>query len=457
MSKDKYTIEYIKENKLLLLEVIAGSHAYNTAIETSDEDRRGIFVAELDDVLLGEYPDVIESTVKKQVKDVFEEFKEKSENQENRDEMQEALHNLLKEQCSDVGYKNVIVDKLPIENKEGVSVVSDDGIEPIQTFLRKKDDYSYFEIRKYMDMLTSNNPTVLELLNMPDDCVLFKSELLDQINAKDFLSKRCKDSFGGYAKKQISKARGQNKMIVNEMPKARKTPLDFCYAIEGHKTIPLKKVLEHYGYDQKFCGIVSIPNAKDNFALFYDWSAHNMFSEMVPEEDRKERKKIAKDAGEFMGLGYKGIMHETSNSLRSSSVPKSEESVAIFVYSKDAYTQHCKSHKKYWDWVEERNPERYKDSAKKGYDTKNMMHCYRLLQMSLEIAEGKGVNVRRDNREELLAIRKGAQDYDTILSGAEDLMKQSDKAYAISDLPKDSDPKKGKEILLNIRKEFYSV
>jgi len=454
----KYSEEYIKKNDLLLLQVIAGSQAYGTNLPTSDEDRRGIFVAELDDFLTGEYPDVIESSVKKQVKDIFEEFKDKIDNQDNRDAMQEALHLLLDTNCGDVGYIDVMVNKLPIEDREGVTVVCEDGtVEPIQTFLRKKDDYAYYEIGKYIQMLSANNPTVLELLNIPNDCIIFKSNLLEQVRAEDFLSKKCKETFGGYARQQISKARGQNKMIVNEMPKERKTPLDFCYALMGHKTVPLKKILEEKGFDQKFCGVVSVPNARDNYALFYDWDAHKCFSEMEEPELRELAKMARRETGKPMGFGYKGIILDGSNTLRSSSVPKSERAVLNFVYSKDSYTQHCKAHKKYWDYVQNRNPERYKDSAEKGYDTKNMMHCYRLLQMSLEIAEGKGVNVRRPNREELLKIRKGSQEYEEILSGAEELMKEIKRVYAKSELPKTPDIDKAQEILRNIRKEFYGI
>jgi hypothetical protein len=38
-----------------------------------------------------------------------------------------------------------------------------------------------------------------------------------------------------------------------------------------------------------------------------------------------------------------------------------------------------------------------------------MMHCYRLVQ--IEIAEGKGVIVRRENAAELISIRRGELDH----------------------------------------------
>ena len=47
----EYTIDYIKKNNLILLEVISGSHAYGLNTEDSDIDKRGIFVQKPDDYL----------------------------------------------------------------------------------------------------------------------------------------------------------------------------------------------------------------------------------------------------------------------------------------------------------------------------------------------------------------------------------------------------------------------
>lgn len=40
--ENKYNLNYIKENGLILLEAIGGSHAYGTNIKTSDTDIRGV-------------------------------------------------------------------------------------------------------------------------------------------------------------------------------------------------------------------------------------------------------------------------------------------------------------------------------------------------------------------------------------------------------------------------------
>ena len=64
-------------------------------------------------------------------------------------------------------------------------------------------DEVFFEIGRFVELLLKNNPNILELLNTPDNCVLFAHPLMRLIKAEDFLSKLCLDTFAGYAKTQI--------------------------------------------------------------------------------------------------------------------------------------------------------------------------------------------------------------------------------------------------------------
>jgi hypothetical protein len=157
-------------------------------------------------------------------------------------------------------------------------------------------------------------------------------------------------------------------------------------------------------------------------------------------------------------IGYKGIASQDANQLKLSSIPKEETSLCTFSYNKDGYTSHCKDYKEYWEWVEKRNETRYNDNTEhgKGYDGKNLMHCHRLLDMSLEILDGKGINVRRPNREELLSIRKGEKDYDELVSEAEQKMELMDTLFKSSKLPSNVPSNLTHEILLDIRKNFYN-
>lgn len=109
-------------------------------------------------------------------------------------------------------------------------------------------------------------------------------------------------------------------------------------------------------------------------------------------------------------MNFNGIYSgETANDVTLSSVPKGLNPIGTMNFNKDGYSIYCKDYKDYWDWVNTRNEERYENTISHGknYDSKNMMHVFRLLNMAEEIAKFKQVNVRRPEREQLLKIRAG--------------------------------------------------
>jgi predicted nucleotidyltransferase len=380
-----------------LLLVIRGSHAYGTNVETSDTDYAGVFIQSIEDILGN-------------------------------------------------GYKEQINDE--------------------------KNDIVIYEIKRFLNLLASNNPTVLELLNTPDDCVVYKHPIFDEVlNNKDkFITKICAKSFGGYGKMQIQKAKGQNKKQNWEKDKVtRKDVLDFVYVIEGSKSIPWKKWNDGHlreKYNNKFCGVVNIPNAKDVYAVYYDLKAEMAHSNILQEDVRESYKQSLKDSGMPMGLGYKGLVKTgeglnvaESNALRLSSIPKGETPICNIVYNKDGYSEHCKDYKSYEDWLVNKNEARWVDVKSHGQkiDGKNMMHSKRLMSMAREIAEGKGINVRRDDAEYLISIRRGAVDLQTLIDEVESEIVEIDKLFEESDLPDSVDQKFVDNLLIKIRKSIYNL
>jgi predicted nucleotidyltransferase len=363
---------------------------------------------------------------------------------------------------SDIDYAGVFVqDMNSILGMSYVEQVNDD-----------KNDIVIYEIRRFLELLAKNNPTILELLNTPEDCVIYKDPAFDVIfeNRDKFLTKVCSQSFGGYAVAQIKKAKGQDKKQNWEKDKVtRKEVLDFVYVIEGEKSIPWKEWNLSDGektFDEKFIGVVNVPNARDTYALFYDMDAHSCFSELVSEESRETFKKVRKEMGLPMGLGYKGLVKMDegqnageSNSLRLSSIPKGEKPICNVIYNKDGYTQHCKDYKSYQTWLEERNEQRWVDVQTHGQkiDGKNMMHCRRLMDMAREIAEGKGIVVRRPNAQELIDIRQGKVDLQSLIDHVESEIKAVDELYKNSTLPDSVDTKLVESILINTRKKIYNL
>ncbi len=330
-----------------------------------------------------------------------------------------------------------------------------------------KNDTVFYEVKRFLELVASNNPTILELLNTPEDCILYKHPLMGEIlqHRDKFITKKCSNSFAGYAIQQIKKAKGQDKKQNWEKDKVtRKDVLDFCYVIEGEKSIPWKIWNSDKGYEEKFCGVSNVPNARDLYAVFFDNIAFSCFGESIPEEFREFQKNMQIQKGEHFGFGYKGLVKTgeganaaESNQLRLSSIPKGETPICNIIYNKDGYTMHCKDYNEYQEWLEKRNLQRWVDVESHGQkiDGKNMMHCRRLLEMAKEIAQGKGILVRRDNAQELLAIRRGEVDLQSLIDRAENDIIEIDSLFNEANLPDSVDPDLTKSLLINIRRKIY--
>lgn len=79
-------------------------------------------------------------------------------------------------------------------------------------------DETYYEIRKFIELLSDGNPTSIELLFGPADCILVNEPsfkfLLDVKNS--FVTKKCISSFGNYAMQQFGKAEIHNRHRRNK-------------------------------------------------------------------------------------------------------------------------------------------------------------------------------------------------------------------------------------------------
>lgn len=318
-----------------------------------------------------------------------------------------------------------------------------------------KNDIVFYELSRYVELLITNNANMLEMLNVPDDCVIHRHELMNLITSDLILSKKCKMAFSGYAYDQIKKARGLKKKVVNPIDKKRKNPIDFCHAFNGVESIPLLEFLEKEGLDQKLCGVSQVLHGKDLYALFYDVQAHDCFSEMVKESVRNAAIFLRKEAGLPMGFGFNGISFEDSNSIRLSAIPKGIKSLVNFFYNKDGYACHCKEYKEYWDWNEKKNLDRFKNSVESGYDCKNMMHCVRLLNTAGDIARDHKVVVRRPEREYLLSIRNGECSYEDLIAYSEKKIAENDALFENTTLPDSPNIEKLNSIIIEIRRKIY--
>jgi predicted nucleotidyltransferase len=91
-------------------------------------------------------------------------------------------------------------------------------------------DFQIFNIIKYFNLLMENNPTVIDSLFTPRECIVHCTEVGNMVrdNRKLFLSKRCWAKYKGYAMSQLHKMAGHQR--------------------SGKR----KKIQEQYGFDLKF-------------------------------------------------------------------------------------------------------------------------------------------------------------------------------------------------------------
>ena len=306
------------------------------------------------------------------------------------------------------------------------------GLDYIAQVNNESNDEVYYELGRFVELLVKNNPNILELLAGPQECILYRHPLMDHLHIDLFLSKQCRDTFAGYAHTQIKKARGYKKKVVNPVEQERKDVLDFCYIMEGHSSVALSKWLLQNNYRQELCGLSAIPHTKGMYALFYDEAA---------------------------SLGYWGVISGAeANEVSLSSISKGEKEKAYLYFNIESYSAYCREYREYWEWVAKRNETRYQGNQEHGkdYDAKNMMHTIRLLQVAAELFTEGRLNVRRHNREELLAVKKGLYDYDELLVMADKLMAVIDEACKQSALPETTDKKAIENILGAMRRELYT-
>lgn len=281
----------------------------------------------------------------------------------------------------------------------------------------------YFSLRRTIELLTAANPTVLELLYMPEDCVRARSAEMAELERHRtlFISRQCVDTHLGYAFSQIKKARGQNKWINQPQPEHPPLKEAYCHvipraALDGGATAPARPLaLARSGVDLTHCHAARVEHARDLYRLYaYGPAASGVFRndviacESIPIEDESTR---------FVGL---------------------------LIYNEQAWKQAKADHDNYWTWRRERNESRWQqqESGELDYDAKNLMHTIRLLLSGKSILEHGAPLVRVDGEalQRLRDIRAGRYRYDEIMAMADEIVADCERLKARSALPPHTDP-----------------
>ena len=310
-----------------------------------------------------------------------------------------------------------------------------------------KDDVAY-ELRRFLELLSVGNPNVLELLFLPDRCIISSSPEFDYIkeSREEFLSQNCYNTYSGYARTQLSKAQGLNKKFNWESNRIeRKDIQDFSKIIDRQngQTYQLKDWLKENDYTADQVGLASIEGFRDCYRLYTDdikWATDNhRFDKQV--ETRN----------------YKGFGDENSNEPRKSIIEKymMNNWKGLVYWNRESYITHCKEYREYENWLKSRNEVRVATNKSHGqkFDGKNIMHTVRLIMTAQEIPQEKSINVdRTENREYLLKIKQGKVDLKEIIKEWTVKADELKSLYENSDLKEDVNLEWIKSLELKIRR-----
>jgi predicted nucleotidyltransferase len=330
----------------------------------------------------------------------------------------------------------------------------------IEQVENEKNDTVYYTLHRFFQLATAGNPNVLELIFAPTDSLSITSDIWEQIwkIRHLFISKDCLSPFAGYAVGQIKKARGQNKLINNPVSEAKPTKEDFCWIIS-------MGIEEEFGY-----------NAYDG-QYTYPYIHSDLKEGEMPFRPKplKGHNDILLDnciaaAVEHVHNMYRlyeypnatgGVFRGDSENLVLSSVPISHERqyfAGIMIYNKEAYESALRQWHQYWGWKANRNEARWVDQENKklNYDSKNLMHCMRLIYSAKNIIENGEPLVRPEGevKQRLMDIRHGKLAYEEILEEAEEGIAFIDSAKLASSLPDKPAYDQINTLVINLHKEL---
>lgn len=289
----------------------------------------------------------------------------------------------------------------------------------------ENEDTKYFELKKFMQLAMKATPNILELLWLPPDCMLKTSPqfqlLLDNRNL--FITKQAITTHAAYSIAQVKKARGQNKLVNNPIPKEKPERIDFCWFVPSGKNRFDTISMRDSGIDLSTCRASAIPHLTDCFHIYPNGS----------------------------GV-FKGDM------LVFDSIPKDERETALglMTYQQNGYESALKKWKEYWDWMKNRNQARWEDydGQQFDYDRKNMLHTIRLMLSAENIIKNGEPIVRftGDTLVYLRKIREGSFSYDELMALANEKMNFIESNKDISNLPESSDKQKINKIFKELTK-----
>ena len=214
-----------------------------------------------------------------------------------------------------------------------------------------KHDITFYELKRFFELASGCNPNIMELLYMPDDCIMVMTPMMEKLiaNRDMFLSQRAFYTFSGYAHQQIKKAKGRNKWVNNPQPEERPDPMNYLYWIE-EDNLPYKRInteIEYFSCRPKKIDCtenIIVSRCEHGFGFYRAY-----------------------------GTGGSGENFFKGKQITCTSITKEQERrcfLGIVSFNETQYKSDVSNWKNYWEWMKNRNDARWElqESGKMDYD-----------------------------------------------------------------------------------------
>jgi len=289
----------------------------------------------------------------------------------------------------------------------------------------EKLDTVIYGLNKALDLMLENNPNMLDFLYAPDRVVKYTTSIWNRIVAirDEFLCVKAKWAFQGYAVSQLNRIKTHRNYLL-QPPK--------CEPKRSSYDLPEKSV-----FPETQCEVI----AKLSSEYVKQELQDEFFTEVTQMFDKEGalifKKYIPKEYYPFAIADFKQRQNEFLHMISSVSGIFLKEEYKKMAENELRYISARYNWQQYKRWKQGRNPKRKEMEAKCGYDVKHAGHLLRLLLMSVEIMEGKGVLVDRTNidRDMFMEIRNGLWTFEQVIELADKLNARADELYKTCKLP----------------------
>lgn len=297
--------------------------------------------------------------------------------------------------------------------------------------LEVKSECVIFDVAKFVGLCAATNPNALEVLFSDERDWLWSTASWQKLyeHRHQFLTQKLQQTFLGYAMAQLKRIQTHRSWLLN--PPAKKPVREDFGLSSQHGTLTsddqnrieqsVAEAIQSYGIDT-----LDMPKAT-RVALQERLTAFQCDALSASADELEQRLRAVATIALNIPLD-----------------------VVTTLNAEKRYRAATKHWDSYQNWKSQRNPTRAELERRHGYDTKHAMHLIRLMRMGLEALRHGELHVRRDDSEELSAIRDGALTYEALLNLATELQRAMHEAALTTELPPDIDAARVDALLADI-------